>query len=144
MKGGVSGAAGRRTGPRNRAVGAAWEDACLAWLRDHGAPHAERKRMKHGSDLTGVGDVGVECTTRPWDDTASKLDQAAADAARRGFTSHRVWRPRRAVQGERRRPVGEGFAVMTIAQDWAREQRIAELERDVAVLRKLLSKESAA
>lgn len=142
MKGGVSGAAGRPTGPRNRTVGAAWEDSCLTFLRDRGAPHAERKRMKHGSDLTGVGDTGIECTTRPWDDTGMKLDQAAADAARRGFTSHRVWKPRRAREGERRRPVGEGFAVMTIEQDWAREQLIAELERDIAVLRKLLKEAS--
>ena len=115
--------------------------ACSAYVRERGAPYADLMNRKHATDLTGVGDVAIECTLTDWGQIGRKLTQACNDAARRGLPSYRVWKPRKAVNGGRRLPVGDGYAIMPIEQDWARERLIGKLELEILALRQALRKQ---
>lgn len=123
------------TGPANASIGKTWMVRVRNYLQDNGYPYADLMNRKGISDFTGVGDMAIEATTETWGRISEKLEQATRDAKGR---SARVWKPRKSRTGDRGRPVGECFAIMTIAQDLAREQLIAELQHQVLTLRTMI------
>ena len=116
-------------GRSNRAAGARAMHRAVAWLRVHGAPHADRVRTPHFSDITGIGDMAVEVTVVDWQQIGKKADQAAADAKRRGLDVWCVWKPRRGI-GD----MGRAWCVTEFRQWWALHQELAELRTKVTVL----------
>lgn len=126
-------------GRRNRRNGNEWMHDCVVWLQHHGAPHADRTTGAHSNDITGVGDVAIECTIAPWEKMWEKARQAAGDAQARGLDRWVIWKKRKARRGERAWGVGGAWAVMTVEHYWDREQAIGRLERQVEAYRDLFS-----
>lgn len=126
-------------GRRNRRNGNDWMHDCVLYLQQHGAPNADRTTGAHSNDITGVGDVAIECTIEPWEKMWKKARQAAADAQARGLDRWVIWKKRKAQRGERAWGVGGAWAVMTVEHYWQRERAIDELERRLSALADLLA-----
>jgi hypothetical protein len=105
------------------------------WLREHGAPHADRVTRHHASDFTGIGDLAVEMTVSPWDEIGRKAEQAKKDAEARGIRNWCVWKKRKALAGESKHGPGEWWAVTTFGQWWALHQELDALRAQVKMYR---------
>jgi hypothetical protein len=123
-----------RRGKSNRARGGRWMDKCARALRELRWPGAEVVSSNGRSDLTGCGDIGVECKdTQDWSHIAEALEQAYRDAIRRGLPTCCVWKKRSGKDD----PMA-GYIVMDAALFWADRARFEELERTEAAHRALV------
>ena len=120
--------ANSRRGKSNRARGARWMQACALALRERGWPGAEVVGSHGRSDLTGCGDVGVECKdTQDWSHLQAALEQALADALRRGLSTCCVWKKRAGVAD----PM-QGYVIQQASVYWADRAHLEHLERTEA------------
>lgn len=120
--------ANSRRGKSNRSKGSRWMQDCVRALRELGWTGAEIVPANGRSDLTGCGDVGVECKdTQDWSHIGSALDQALTDAMRRGLPSSCVWKKRTG----RADPM-QGYVIMQAGVYWADRARFEQLERTEA------------
>ena len=91
--------------------GTAFETAIVAYLRDHGYPHAERRAL-HGTldrgDVAGVPGVVIEAKATKAIDLAAAVDEAEAERVNAGA------RLGIAVVKRRMRSVGDAYAVVPL------------------------------
>lgn len=122
-----------RRGESNRRKGVTWMRECVKALRGAGWPDAEIISSHHRSDITGAGNIAIECKDeQDWRHVSEHVDQADRDAQHRELPSYVVWRKRRGVAD----PM-EGWCVMRARDFWAERQRMEELEeveREYSVL----------
>jgi len=135
--------ANSRRGKSNRAKGTRWMEACARALREHGWTGAELVGSNGRSDLTGCGDVGVECKdTQDWSHLQAALDQALADALRRGLSTCCVWKKRAGVADPMK-----GYVIQQADVYWsdrANLERLERLENEHRALVRQLAEASAA
>lgn len=123
-------------GRKARRVGNRWRDACIRALREAGWPGAEAVGSGHRGDITGCGDVGVECKDEgDWRNLADHIRQARDDAYRRDLPTYVVWRKRRGVSD----PM-EGYCVQQARDFWTDRERFEELERIESEYSRLLKR----
>ena len=113
-----------RQGRRNQSAGKRWQQDCAAWLRAHGWPGAGYEIRNRSSDLIGTWDLAVECTITSWDKLWIKLDQAHADAVRRGLSEYVVWKKRNGTTDP-----GRGALIFPAAVGFPMVQRLEKLEQ---------------
>lgn len=98
--------------------------ACVDALRRAGWPSAEIITSHHRSDITGCGDIAVECKDETsWNNLASHLDQASNDAASRDLPAYVVWRKRKGHSDAM-----EGYCIIRARDFWSERRRMEELE----------------
>lgn len=108
----------QQIGASNRRAGKAWQLACAAWLRAHGYSAAEYVTRNGVNDLSGTGDVAVECTLAGWDQIYLKLGQAKRDAKYRGLDVACVWKKYVPKDGRGRSDPGFGAIVISPVDFW--------------------------
>jgi hypothetical protein len=96
----------------SKAKGTAWESAIVAYLREHGAPHAERRAL-HGNkdmgDISGIPGLVVEAKSAARQDWSTWVDEAEAEAANVApGTLAAVWAKRRGKTSP-----GSGYVMLT-------------------------------
>jgi hypothetical protein len=94
-----------------RRKGTAWETNVVGYLREHGAPHAERRALngsKDRGDVAGIPGVVIEAKSAVRVELAAWLDEAEQERANDGAEVGVVWVKRRG-----RGSPGAGFAVMS-------------------------------
>ena len=112
-------------GRSNNLLGKRWMTACVLALRTGGWPNAEIITSNHRSDITGAGDIGIECKDeQDWRNLAAHIGQASRDAEARDLPTYVVWRKRRG-----KADAMEGYCVMRARDFWAERQRMEELEQ---------------
>jgi hypothetical protein len=112
-------------GRSNRTKGLAWQRACAAWLRENGWPAAELATSNGPRELSGCGDVAIECKNeQTWEYLSAAMVQAEMEAMDRGFPTYAVWRKRHGNP----RP-GAGWIVQPAVVFWADRRRLEEYER---------------
>jgi hypothetical protein len=120
-------------GRSNRTKGNTWMRQCVTALRANGWPHTEIIPSNGRGDLTGCGDLNVECKDeQAWNNLAAHLEQSRADADRKELPTFIVWRKRRGVSD----PMA-GYVVMTASQFWADRKELERLEADVLAYQRL-------
>lgn len=95
----------------SRDKGTKWETALVRYLRDNGAPHAERRALRGGrdcGDLSGIPGVVVEAKNAARVELAAWIDEAEAERVNDGADIGLVWMKRRGKTSP-----GDGFVVMT-------------------------------
>ena len=112
-----------RQGRRNQSAGKRWQQACAAWLREHGWPGAGYEIRNRSSDLIGTWDLAVECTITGWDKLFIKLGQAERDAHERGLADFCVWKKRNGAADP-----GYGAVIMDAHRFFPLVQRLEKLE----------------
>jgi hypothetical protein len=88
-----------------------WEARIVAYLRDHGVPHAERRVMGGGKDrgdVAGIPGVVVEAKNTAAVSLAAWVDEAEAERVNDGADLAVVWHHRRG-----RASPGDGYVTMT-------------------------------
>ena len=118
-------------GRSNRTKGNTWMRQCTRALREFrvpgyppGWPHAEVIHAPGRSDITGCGDIAVECKDeRGWDRLSAAVGQAAEDADNRGLPTFVVWRKRPGYAD----PM-QGWCVQPAHQFWADRKELERLE----------------
>lgn len=96
---------------RQKKKGTAFESAVCEYLREHGFPEAERLASggnRDRGDITGVGDVVIECKNTKELELAQAVDEAG-DEAVEAEASFGV-----AVVKRRNRSVSEAYAVVPL------------------------------
>ena len=94
-----------------RRKGTAWEGRIVDYLREHGAPHAERRALagaKDRGDVAGVIGVVVEAKSAARLEFGAWLAEAEAERANDGADLAVVWAKRRGKASP-----GDAYAVMT-------------------------------
>lgn len=116
--------------------GKAWHTACIRALRTETYldetgrpapfyPNAEKTWSYHRGDITGVGDVNLECKAEQgWNNLASHIAQARFDAERLDVPEYAVWRP---AAGKVNQPM-DGFIIMNPRNYFERRKEIERLE----------------
>lgn len=87
-----------RTRRTAKQAGTAWESAIVAYLRDRGWPHAERRARKGANDegdITGVVGVCIEAKNTTRIELANFLDQANDEGINAGADISAAWIKRR-------------------------------------------------
>jgi hypothetical protein len=110
----------------------------VAWLREHGAPHADIVTRNHASDITGVGDLAIECTVEPFTGLPRKMGQSAGDACRREVEFYGVLKKRVASPGEAAKTPADWWWVEPFGLRWELHQRMSRLEAENLLLRKII------
>lgn len=90
--------------------GTAWESALVAYLREHGVPHAERRApagTKDRGDLAGLPGVVIEAKSAARVELAAWLDEALVEQANDRAEVAAVWFKRRGKSSP-----GAGFVLM--------------------------------
>jgi hypothetical protein len=114
----------------NDRAGLQWQAAAAQWLRNQGIyPHAESTGRWGERDLTGTGDVSVECTVEVWANISTKT----ADAELHARVSEPrlpwpvVWKRRQKgkAAGE---DIGRSYVVMEARNFWSMVRRLEDLE----------------
>lgn len=98
---------------RSKARGTAWETAVVRYLNDHGFPHVERRSLRGGrdrGDIAGIPGLVLECKDEKTIELAGYLDELMTETAN-ADTEHGA-----VIVKRRRRPVGDGYAVMDLAR----------------------------
>ena len=114
-------------GRSNRRQGLRWMTACTEALRRNGWPSAEVVPSHGRSDISGCGDIGVECKDeQDWRNLAAHILQARQDIEERNLPTYVVWRKRRGIADAM-----EGYCVIGARDFWAERRRVEELERVV-------------
>ena len=94
--------------------GTRWESAIVAYLREHGWPHAERRSLagKHDrGDVAGVIGCVIEAKSQARHSWSEWLDEAEAEKSNDGADVGVVWAHRRGKASP-----ADGYVVMTGAQ----------------------------
>lgn len=81
-----------------RRKGTAWESLCVDYLREHGAPHAERRALagaKDRGDIAGVPGVVWECKSAAKLEIGAWLAEAETERVNDGADLGVVWAKRR-------------------------------------------------
>jgi hypothetical protein len=111
-------------GRANRTRGKSFERDAVTALRKIGWPGAEVVPSNGRNDITGAGDIGIECKNeQTWEYLSASVDQAARDAELRDLPTYVVWRKRHGYSD----PM-EGWCVMRARDFWRERQRMEELE----------------
>ena len=96
---------------RSKRLGTSWESAVVAYLQEHGWPHAER-RVLHGAldkgDVTGIPGLVVECKNTAKIELAEFLDEAEWEKRNARAAVGVAWIKRRGKAS-----AGEGYVLMT-------------------------------
>lgn len=90
--------------------GTSWEAALVAYLREHGAPHAERRALggaKDRGDIAGIPGVVIEAKSAARLELAGWLAEAEAERANDGADLGVVWAKRKGKGSP-----ADGYAVM--------------------------------
>lgn len=99
----------------SKAKGTAWESAIVAYLREHGAPHAERRTLtgaKDKGDISGIPGLVIEAKNAARADWATWVDEATKEATNVApGTLGVVWAKRRG-----RTSPADGYVMLTGAQ----------------------------
>lgn len=99
----------------SKTKGTAWETAIVNYLRNHGAPHAERRALsgaKDKGDIIGIPSVVIEAKNAARQDWSTWIDEAQTEAANVApGTLAIVWAKRRG-----RSSPGHGYVMLTGAQ----------------------------
>lgn len=96
---------------RSRTKGTAWESAVVAFLREHGAPYAERRAAngaKDRGDVAGIPGVVIEAKSAARTELGLWLAEAETERANDGAALAVVWHKRRGKTS-----AGEGYVTMT-------------------------------
>jgi hypothetical protein len=96
---------------RNRAKGTTWESSIVAFLREHGAPHAERRALggsKDRGDIAGIPGVVVEAKSAAKVELGVWLAEAEAERVNDGADLAVVWHKRRGKTS-----AGDGYVTMS-------------------------------
>lgn len=78
--------------------GTGWESAVVAFLRDNGVPHAERRALngtQDRGDIAGIPGVVIECKNEARVELASYADETAAEVRNDGARIGLAWIKRR-------------------------------------------------
>lgn len=95
----------------SRDKGTKWETALVRYLRDNGAPHAERRALHGGldrGDLAGIPGVVVQAKNAARDRLAEWIEEAEIQRVNDGADIGLVWMKRRGKASP-----ADGFVVMT-------------------------------
>lgn len=94
----------------SKARGTAFESAVVAYLNEHGFPHAERRALAGAQDRGDIAGTGLmwECKNEKTINLAGYMDEVAAQT-REGELGV-------AVVKRRGRPTQSAYVVMTLAQ----------------------------
>jgi Holliday junction resolvase len=95
---------------RSRAKGTTWETAIVNFLRDHGAPHAERRALggtKDRGDIAGVPGVVFEAKNAAKAELGVWLAEAEAERVNDRAELAVVWHKRRGKAS-----AGDGYVTM--------------------------------
>ena len=96
---------------RSKARGTAAESAVVAYLRDHGWPHAERRTLSGAhdrGDIAGIVGVCIEVKDHREIRLAEFVDEATTEGANAGADIAAAWVKRRGKGSP-----GEWYVVMT-------------------------------
>jgi hypothetical protein len=91
--------------------GTAWESAIVQFLRENGAPHAERRALcgnKDRGDIAGIPGVAIEAKSAARLELAGWVDEAEQERCNDGADVGLVWIKRRG-----RTSPGAGFVILT-------------------------------
>ena len=91
--------------------GTTWETKIVAYLRDNGAPHAERRALGGANDrgdIAGIPGVCIEAKNAARAELAQWLDEAEAERRNDGADIGVVWHHRRGKGSP-----GDGYVTMT-------------------------------
>lgn len=91
--------------------GSRWEAAVVAYLREHGAPYAERRVMGGSSDrgdVSGIPGVVIEAKNAARVDLGAWVDEAELERANDRAELALVWHHRRGKASP-----GDGYVTMT-------------------------------
>ena len=94
--------------------GTGWESAVVAFLKDNGAPHAERRALngaKDRGDIAGIPGVVIECKAERAITLSSYLDETEAERRNDGAAVGVAWIKRRG-----RANPADGYVLMSGAQ----------------------------
>lgn len=94
-----------------RRKGTAWESLVVDYLREHGAPHAERRALngaKDRGDVAGVIGVVIEAKSAAKLELGAWLAEAEAERVNDGADLAVVWAKRRGKASP-----GDAYVVMT-------------------------------
>lgn len=94
-----------------RRRGTAWETAVVAYLNEHGYPHAERRALRgtdDRGDIAGIPGVVLECKAVREISLAAIIDETAAEGRNAGA------RIAAAIVKRRQKGVGDAYVVMTL------------------------------
>lgn len=95
----------------SRAKGTAWESAIVDYLRDNGAPHAERRAQSGATDrgdIAGIPAVVIEAKSAARVELAGWLDEAELERKHDHANLGVVWFKRRGKTSP-----GDGFVLMS-------------------------------
>lgn len=96
---------------RSRDKGTAWESAIVAYLREHGWPHAER-RARAGAhdrgDIAGVAGVVIEAKNEARVTLAGYIAETLTEQANAAAAVGAAWVKRRGKTS-----AGDGYVIMT-------------------------------
>jgi len=83
---------------RNKKIGTAWETAVVNYLRENGAPHAERRALNGGKDrgdIAGIPGLVIECKNEKAIALAAYADETEAERRNDGARIGLAWIKRR-------------------------------------------------
>lgn len=120
-------------GRSNRRQGHQHERDVVGYLR-RWFPNARRQLHAHNADIEGTGPLSIECKYTGWQAIPAAVDQAKADAARRGLARGVVIKKRQGIAD-----IGKAFWIGTVATELAAAVRLIELEQEVLQLRRQLA-----
>lgn len=95
----------------SRRKGTTWESAIVAFLRDNGVPHAERRALcgnKDRGDIAGIPGVAIEAKSAAKVELAAWVDEAEKERVNDNAEVGLVWIKRRG-----RTCPGSGFVILT-------------------------------
>jgi hypothetical protein len=96
---------------KSRAKGTAWESAIVDFLRERGAPHAERRALGGANDrgdIAGIPGVVIEAKSAARLELSAWLAEAEAERANDGADLAAVWIKKRGKTSP-----GHGYVVLT-------------------------------
>lgn len=91
--------------------GTTWESAIVDYLREHGAPHAERRALggtNDRGDIAGLPGVVIEAKSAARVELAGWVDEALVEQVNDGAQVGAVWHKRRGKTSP-----GAGFVTMS-------------------------------
>ena len=91
--------------------GTAWESAIVDYLREHGAPHAERRALagaRDRGDIAGIPGIVIEAKAAAKTELGVWLAEAETERANDGAALGVVWHKRRGKASP-----GDGYVTMS-------------------------------
>ncbi|XTZ17066.1 hypothetical protein ACQSSU_06715 [Micromonospora echinospora] len=91
--------------------GTGWESAVVVFLRENGAPHAERRTLngaKDRGDIAGIPGLVIECKNEKTITPAAYVDETETERANDGARVGVAWVKRRGKTSP-----GDGYVLMT-------------------------------